>query len=200
VCNYCKDSITELNWDPPKFICKTLKKIMNKKIFNSTLAKGAADYINVRLHSMEVANTTEGSDKLIKLECALDEYFTKEIQALSLARDEEPQPSDGQIVDNAPTPVPEDSESFVDPITPVVDLDLNTTTANYVTPSSDVTPLVIDSTLESTPSVVDTTPSVVDTTPLVESQDPTTPEVEKKTADDCGLIGQLEQIVDKILH
>jgi len=164
---------------------------MNKKIFNSTLAKGAADYINVRLHSMEVANTTEGSDKLIKLECALDEYFTKEIQALSLARDEEPQVSDGQIVDNPPTPVPEDVESFGDPITPVVDVDSNAETA------SDVTPAVVDPNVDSTPTVVDPN---FDSTPPVESQDPLTPEVEKKTADDCGLIGQLEQIVDKILH
>ena len=59
---------------------------MSKKVFNSTLAKGAIDYINVRLHSMEIAQTTEGSDKLLELESALDEYFTREIRDMSLCK------------------------------------------------------------------------------------------------------------------
>jgi hypothetical protein len=56
---------------------------MSGRVFNSTLGKEATNYINLRLKSMEIGETTEGCDKLLKLEAALDELFTKEIEALS---------------------------------------------------------------------------------------------------------------------
>lgn len=73
---------------------------MSKKVFNSTLAKGAIDYINVRLHSMEIAQTTEGSDKLLELESALDEYFTREIRDLNNTATPENGTVDNKTVDN----------------------------------------------------------------------------------------------------
>lgn len=87
---------------------------MHKRVFNSTLAKDATNYINLRLKTMGIGDTTEGCDKLLKLEAALDELFTKEIEALISV--DNPTPYDpAPVVDQAPV----DQKSY--DATPTVD-------------------------------------------------------------------------------
>lgn len=97
---------------------------MHKRVFNSTLAKDAINYINLRLKTMGIGDTTEGCDKLLKLEAALDELFTKEIEALISVDNPtpyDPTPPVDPVIDQAPV----DQKSYeaapsVDPV-PTVD-------------------------------------------------------------------------------